>query len=456
MSDESTKLSNYEDHEQQEQPIIINSSMTTESGLGNEVENSNSSPTPSVDSTLNTIISHSSSSEQQSFAPYRLQLEGRRRLNTLERIRERHLNYNSNESTPQQIQLQHDYNIKPEELQDPIIRRALERFDEKSRSLSQAKLPSYDEIQDPITRRALMRLDTNLKRAMPPNPPSSMIPTNNDLNETWYTNSYTLGSLQSNNDNRFLRYPDSSVPPTLNQKPSHVSIHQRFSSTSSADMADLSPHNINPNNENDIPIMRVPAQPIYVSSNNQPQQPINVRQRSRSEDMLSSRDLCIGQTTNLDDISPTQLQRNHSSDDLQQQETLVTNETIANETDFQLPNTIIKSLDPNFIRTTEASVNYATPTQTYTGYSCEYTRPHQNQLVTSPKSELSSPKNSQQQQQPQQENGIQYPPPPSSAFTPVHPSINNYYPQQPLPTPSYNPMYTTNNPNQTPYSDDPM
>jgi hypothetical protein len=183
--------------------------------------------------------------------------------------------------------------------------------------------------------------------------------------------------------------------------------------------------------------MRVPAQPIYVTSNNQP---LSLRQRSRSEDMLSSKDLVVGQTTNLDEVdTSSQLQRNRSS-----------NEIALNEPGFLLPSTLIKTLEPNFVRTTESSVSYATPTQTYSAYSCEYTRPHQNQLITSPKEELLSPRNLQQ------ENEIQYSTPSSSAFTPVHPSTNNSYPQQPLPTPSYSSMYTSNNPNQMPYSDDPM
>jgi len=423
--------------------------MTNESSFSNEGDNSSSLVAPSLDSSsinnsLNTVISNSSS-EQQSVSPYRFQLEGRRRLNTLEHMRERHPNHESNDLTQQQEQYQNPYTLKPEYLQDPIIRRALERFDEKSRSLTQVKSQYYDDIQDPITRRALMRLDTNLKRTIPSNLP----PTHNDSNERWYTNSYTLGSLQSNNEHR---YQDSSLPPIPNYKPSHVSIHQRFCSTAS-DMSELSTNNILPNNESDIPIMRVPTQPIYVTSNNQQQQQINLRQRSRSEDMLSSRDLSIGQTTNLDENDTLQLQRNHSSNEVQQQEQeiLSTNEVVSNETDLQLPNTIVKSLDPNFVRTTEASINYTTPTQSYSAYSCEYTRPRQNQLITSSKPEL-SPRNLQQ------ENEIQYTNPSLSAFTPVHPSTNNNnsYSQQPLSTPSYNSMYTSNNPNQTPYSDDPM
>jgi hypothetical protein len=219
-------------------------------------------------------------------------------------------------------------------------------------------------------------------------------------------------------------------------------------------MSEVSTNNILSNNEQDIPPMRVPLQPVYVTTNNHqpPQQPISARQRSRSADMLSTKDLSIGHTTNLDENEVSPLQRNHSSEELQQQEP-----SVFNETDFPVTTTIIQSLDPNFIRTTEASVNYQTPTQSYAAYSCEYTRPHQNQLITSPQPEsLSSPRNLQQPQQP--ENEIQYSNSSSaaSAFTLVHPLTNNSYSQRPLPTPSYNSMYTSNNLNQTPYSDDPM
>ncbi|CAF4188136.1 unnamed protein product, partial [Rotaria magnacalcarata] len=105
--------------------------------------------TSEVNGLLNTVISHPST-EQQTLSPYRLQLEGRRRLNTLERMRDRHENRESNSATQQ---FQNTYTVKPEELQDPIVRRALERFDEKSRSLAQTKSTNYDDIQDPITRR---------------------------------------------------------------------------------------------------------------------------------------------------------------------------------------------------------------------------------------------------------------------------------------------------------------
>ena len=107
-------------------------------------------------------------------------------------------------------------------------------------------------------------------------------------------------------------------------------------------------------------------------------------------------------------------------------------------------------MDPNFVRTAEAAVNYATPAQTYSAYSCEYTRPHRNQPIVPSKSEILSPRNLQQGTDLQS----------SSAFTPVHPSTNgNYYhhPQPPVSTtPSYNSMYPSNNLNQAPYSDDPM
>jgi len=367
------------------------------------------------------------STEQQNLTPYRLQLEGRRRLNTLERLRERQQNSQVHDLPPRpppmptQIQLQSEYTVKPEDLQDPIIRRALERFDEKSRSLSQTRVSDYNDIQDPVTRRALMRLDTNLKRTNP-----STLNNHQDSNENRFTNSYTLGSLQSNPDPRLLRYPDSTLPPTMNSKPTHVSIHQRFCSTSSTDnMSDLPPMN---NQDQSIPVMRVPTQPIYVTSTNQPST-INFRQRSRSEDMLSSRELALGQTTNLDE-------QNQSMEELQQNDT--------NEIQTQ-------PIDANFIRTNESTVNYTTPTQAYTAYSCEYARP---QRIAPSKSEIISPRNFQH------ENDIQS----SSAFTPVHPSANNnnnnnyhHHPATSTTTPSgYNSMYASNNLQQTPYSDDPM
>jgi hypothetical protein len=436
--------------QQQQQHLVNDITMTS----GNETE-SLSLPSPiSTNSSLNTVMSQSLTSEPSGTTPYRFQFEGRRRLNTLERLRERQQSRESLDTTDQQQQeqLKKEYTLKPEEVQDPIIRRALERFDEKSRSLAQTKSMNYDDVQDPITRRALMRLESNLKRTIPP--------TSNDSNETWYTENYTLGSLQPTND-RVSRYPDSSQSP----RTKYISVHQRYCTPSSNDISDLPP----PSNEHEIPVMRVPAQPIYVTSNNQ--QPLSLRQRSRSEDMLASRDLTIGQTTNLDDIDtssspPTSsaLQRNRSS-----------NEIALNEPGFLLPNTLIKTLDPNFVRTTESTVSYVTPTQTYSAYSCEYTRPRRNPLLTSAASETPTaikqesnqsipPKYSQQQQ-----NEIQRPTPyrpplepqPSSTYVPIQSSAattttSNYYPQQPLPTPSYGTMYTSNNLNQTPYSEDPM
>ena len=443
--------------DQQQQQVVNDITMISE----NETE-SLSLPSPkSTNSSLNTVMSQSLTSEQSGITPYRFQFEGRRRLNTLERLRERQQSRESLDTTDQQQQqqqqyeqLKKEYTLKSEEVQDPIIRRALERFDEKSRTLAQTKSMNYDDVQDPITRRALMRLESNLKRTIPP--------TSNDSNETWYTENYTLGSLQPTND-RVSRYPDSSQSP----KTKYISVHQRYYTPSSNDLSDLPP----PSNEHEIPVMRVPAQPIYVTSNNQ--QPLSLRQRSRSEDMLASRDLTIGQTTNLDDIdtlsSPppstsSALQRNRSS-----------NEIALNEPGFLLPNTLIKTLEPNFVRTTESTVSYVTPTQTYSAYSCEYTRPRRNPLLTSASPETSTaikqesnqsilPKYSQQQQ-----NEIQRPTPyrpplepqPPSTYVPVQSSAattttSNYYPQQPLPTPSYGTMYTSNNHNQTPYSEDPM
>lgn len=426
--------------------------MAKENNSGNGEENLNLLTTSTPNDSLKPENPHSTN-EQQPLSPYRLQLEGRRRLNTLERIRDR---YETHDSTNSTQQFQNNYTVKPEELEDPIIRRALERFDEKSRSLAQAPPTNYDAIQDPITRRALMRLDTNLKRTIPSAPPS----TNNDPNETWFTNSFTLGSLQNHNDNRPMRYPDTSVPPVPLNRTSHVSVHQRFCSTSSNDMSEPSSKNIMPNNDEEIPIMRVPAQPIYVTStNHHPFQPTaSVRQRSHSEDMLSSRELSVTEIKNPDFNDLPQLKRNHSSDQLQQQsqqdqpqESSLSNEVPTNINDLPVPNTILKSLDPNFVRTAEASVNYASPTQTYAAYSCEYTRPHPNPSMPNPKLEL-PPRNYQQSN----ENGIQPPIPASSAFSYVNTPTNNHYNQQTVSTPSYTAMYNSQNPNQAPYTDDPM
>jgi hypothetical protein len=282
-----------------------------------------------------------------------------------------------------------------------------------------------------------MRLESNLKRTTPTNP-----------NETWYTENYTLGSLQPTND-RLSRYPDSSQTPLTNNKTKYVSIHQHYCTPTSNELSDLSTNN----NEQDISVMHVPTQPIYLTSNNQP---LSLRQRSRSEDMLSSKDLTIGQTTNLDDVDTSaQLQRNRSS-----------NEIATNEPGFLLPNTLIKTLEPNFVRTTESSVSYVTPTQTYSAYSCEYTRPRRNPVGTS--SDTSTTLKQEAIELPsQQRNDIQRPTPyrptqSASAFAPVNSSAaattatSNYYSQQPLPTPSYSSTYASNNLNQTPYSEDPI
>jgi hypothetical protein len=435
----------------EEQQIVNDTSTTSEKDLSHEVEYSNSVALP-----LNSAIFQSSLTDPQAITPYRFQIEGRRRLNTTERRQSR----DALDTTEQQKQLQNDYTLKPEETQDPIIRRALERFDEKNRALAQTKSMNYDEIQDPITRRALMRLESNLKRTIPP-PPT----TTHDSNEAWYTNSYTLGSLQPTND-RVSRYPDSSQLPISNNKTPYVSAHQRFCAPSSPEYLTSSTNNLVSTNEHDIPAMRVPAQPIYVTSNNQEPQPLSFRQRSRSEDMLSSRDLTIGQTTDLDDIDTTsQLQRNRSS-----------NQIALNEPGFHLPHTLIKSLEPNFVRTTESSVSYATPTQTYSAYSCEYTRPRRNPVLTSSETSTALKQESNEilpiRYSQVQQNEIQRPTPyrptnenqyetsSSSAFAPVRPSTttttNSYYSQQPMSTPSYSSMYTSNNLNQTPYSDDPM
>ncbi|UJR15369.1 hypothetical protein I4U23_002317 [Adineta vaga] len=470
-------------NEEKQQELVNESINSNGINLENEEDNSNLIPSvpndddddSKISSSFDAIISQSSTTEQSGFTPYHFQIEGRRRLNTVERMRERQSRESSDAPEQQQqqqqqySQIQHEYTLKPEEVQDPIIRRALERFDEKNRTLAQTKSVNYDEIQDPITRRALMRLESNLKRSIPPPPPP--LPATIDSNENWYTESYTLGSLQPTSD-RVSRYTDSSQLSTLNNKAKYMSSHQRYGT--SADPPELSTsHNFNRITEQNIPVMRVPAQPIYVTSSNlsekqdqQQQQPLSLRQRSRSEDMLASKDLTIGQTTNLDEVDTSnQLQRNRSS-----------NEIALKESNIHLPNTLIKTLEPHFVRTTESSVTYATPTQSYSAYSCEYTRPRRNVGVTS--SETSAGTfNSETNQLPPRypvTNDIQhaatyrpsienqYQTQPSSAFAPVRSAAttttgtHNYYSQQALSTPSYGSFYTSNNPNQTQYSEDPI
>ncbi|CAF5147954.1 unnamed protein product, partial [Rotaria sp. Silwood1] len=297
--------------------------MTSEIDLKNEKESLSLISLPSTDksiisSPLNVVTTQSSLTEEPVIKPYGFQLEGRRRLNALEVMRERRqsrefldkMELEKQQQQQQQQQLQNEYTIKAEEVQDPIVRRALERYDEKNRKLIQTKSVNYDDIQDPITRRALMRLESNLKRVMPPPPPPST--TINDSNENWYTENYTLGSLQPTND-RLSRYNNSFQSPTLNNRTKYISVHQRYCTPSSNEISDLSTtNNLMSSSEHDLPITYVPTQSIYVTSNNQQQkQPSNIRQRSRSEDMLTSRDLTIGQTTNLDDVdTSSQLQRN--------------------------------------------------------------------------------------------------------------------------------------------------
>ena len=434
--DKSPELINPED-DRTPANAMIDTPLTSESVLDNEQPaGSTSLDSSPMQSTFDALISNAPAADPQSLTPYRLQLEGRRRLNTLERIRERHQSQEPNPLTPQQQQLQNEYTLKPEEVQDPIIRRALERFDEKSRSLAQLKPTNYDNIQDPITRRALMRLETNLKRTMPSNPPAP------DSNGTWYTNNYTLGSLQPQPDHRPSRYADLSMG---NGRVSHMPIQPRGSST---DMLDLTNSTLSNDEQNMPPPVRLPTQPMYTASNTNHQAPLSLRQRSRSEDMLSSKELSLGPTANLDDNDSNQLQRNHSSDRLQSAPSA--DEPAPPDSDFSLPTTLVKSLDPNFVRTNEASINYATPTQSYSAYTCEYTRPRLNHSLASSKSELTSPGNLDRS------NDMGYSTSSSSAFAPVHPSTNNYYSQPPLPIPSYGSAYTNNNLHQTPYSDDPM
>ncbi|CAF3610328.1 unnamed protein product [Rotaria sordida] len=476
IDNQSTNIVDSKDQQEGQQQITSDAIMTSENDLGSEKENlslvvSSSTDNSIISSSSNTVTGRSSSIEEPAIKPYGFQLEGRRRLNTLEVMRERrqsreYLDKTQLEQQQQQQQqqkLQNEYTPNSEEIQDPIVRRALERYDEKNRKLIQTKSVNYDDIQDPITRRALMRLESNLKKVIPS--------TTNDTNENWYTENYTLGTLQPTND-RLSRYTNSSQSPTTNNRTKYISVHQRYCTPSSNDTSDLSTtNNFISSGEHDLPVVRAPTQSVYVTSNNQQQQqlqqlqqkqPIHIRQRSRSEDMLTSRDLAIGQTTNLDDIdTSTQLQRNRSS-----------NEIALNEPNFQYPNTFIKTLEPNFTRTTESSVSYATPTQTYSAYSCEYTRPRRNPLITSlsetpaiSKNDLKQLPSSSYSQQ--EQNEIQRPIPyrptsenqSSSAFAPIRSSSSttaNYYNQSSLPSSSYDSTYTSNNLNQTPYSDDPI
>ncbi|CAF0953181.1 unnamed protein product, partial [Didymodactylos carnosus] len=431
----SNDISTLTDSERSLENSITENSVSTNSSLNTIMSNSNNTDTM-ITSTASLILNESpppqpSSSLIQPLAPYRLQLEGRRRLNTLDRIKERRQSKENNiDDTHSSIessvsQLQSEYTIKPEELQDPIIRRALERFDEKSRTLAQSKSMNYDDIQDPITRRALTRLESNFKRtnifppSLPPTNPSSFVQMDHTqdripVDTGWYTNSYTMGTLQPqstiaddslsyNNHNRTSRCPTDNG----NNKTTYVSVHQRFCASSDNDQQQSLA-------ERDIPVLRVPTHPVYVSSSQQQQQqqptsqeersqPIiqnsSLRQRSRSEDMLSTKqlELTIGQTSNIDldnendsshEIQKTtsssvnnderQLIRNRSSDNLQSSSELVTNPNDK----FLLPRSMITSLESNFVRTTESSLHYATPTKSYSAYSCEYTRPHRNLLTT--------------------------------------------------------------------------
>ncbi|CAF0997059.1 unnamed protein product [Adineta ricciae] len=462
---------------EEKQELVYESITPNEIKLNNEEKEETSNLVPSkitdddnakLSSSPDTTVSQSATIEQSEFTPYHFQIEGRRRLNTVERMRERQTQDSFDAPESQHQQIQHEYTLKPEEVQDPIIRRALERFDEKNRTLTQTKSMNYDEIQDPITRRALMRLESNLKRTIPP-------PTV-DSNEHRYTESYTLGSLQPASD-RLSRYKDSSQLSALNNnKAKYISAHQRYGT--SADPSDISTTtNFSTMAEQNIPVMRVPAQPIYVTSNSlsqaheqqQQQQPLSQRQRSRSEDMLATKDLVIGQTTNLDEIDTSgQLQRNRSS-----------NEIALTDSNHFLPNSLIKTLEPHFIRTTESSFTYATPTQSYSAYSCEYTRPRRNATVTSSETSTDTfgaeanqlpPKYPQLNEsmhsstyRPSLDSQYQTQPPSiSSAFAPVRSSTatttgpSTYYSQQSLPTPSYGAFMSSSGHNSAPYSEDPI
>jgi hypothetical protein len=226
-------------------------------------------PSPST-----TVVAQTSLTDSSSPMPYHIQLEGRRRLNTLERLRERRESREALDTIEAQQQpIHNEYTVKTEDVQDPIIRRALERFDEKNRALAQTKSMDYDDIQDPITRRALMRLESNLKRAHPP--------TSTEANDAWYTNNYTLGSLQPTTD-RPSRYADTSQTPAVSNqsKSTYVSAHQRYGALpSSTELAEVS-------NEQHILGARVPAQPLHTTVNSYSQrhatyplakQPISIR-----------------------------------------------------------------------------------------------------------------------------------------------------------------------------------
>jgi hypothetical protein len=428
---------------------MIDASFTSESSFENGIETSKSLNVDAIDDRsshlFETPISSSlssSSEQQQALAPYRLQLEGRRRLNTLERIRERRQN-TDNDTDQLQQQIQQDYTLKPEEVQDPIIRRALERFDEKNRALTQAKPTNYDDIEDPITRRALMRLETNLKRAMPPTSTAinHAMAMPSDVQENWFTNSYTLGSLQSHIDQRFLHTNDASLPPPVpNHKTSHVSMHQRFSSASSSDNKIF-------DGEHSLSTAHAPIPSMNTTSNHECQQPtVNVRQRSRSQDMLATKDLSFVQTTDFDDNRHGQLQRNYSSNDLPQDEsslmTATGNDTI-HQSDLSSSTATIKSQDYNNGLTTKPSASYIESTNTSVDHDAIHSYADQTSLNTS---DLVTSRNLHRH------NDLST----SSAFVSVPPSTNAYYSQQALPAPSYTAAYISNSTNQTNYSDDPM
>ena len=131
-----------EPEEQQRQELIIGTRMT---GGNDFIRNKDHHPalvtsTSNDNSMMNDSFNmHYSSTELPAIKPYGFQLESRRRLNTLERMRERRQSrmiiikiliiesLDTNDEQQQQ-RIQKEYALKPEEVQDPIIRRALERF----------------------------------------------------------------------------------------------------------------------------------------------------------------------------------------------------------------------------------------------------------------------------------------------------------------------------------------
>lgn len=418
-------------------------SMTSENGLENGAETSISATTTTTttnDNSINTVISVPSTvNDQTVLTPYRHHIEGRRRLNTVDRIRERHQSVDSSMNLQHNSSLQNQYSMKNEDVQDPIIRRALERFDEQNRVLQQLKPSTFDDVQDPITRRALMRLETNLKRTMPQ---SSTNQTRNfyepDADNNWsnMTNNYTMTTSQMNPEQRFSRMSDAALPPPIPNHRSHFSTHQRYPTASNGYINDYSNGQAMPTDDHRWSAFRNNPQSMLTGSNHPTQIPIHFRQRSRSEDPLSSKELSIGLTSDLNHVSTEENQRNQTANEIIQ-----TMEVDASASHKNLINpnennssSITDALQTcsmsDQAQTNEEFIDDVIPIQSENQFSTEY-------------------------QYAQMDQSNQYSRNPS-AFVPVHPSSTNYYSQQTLPTNSYSSMYSSNNLQQTPYSDDPM